>query len=94
MQIKIVRINWSHGQYSDVFRLTVIDPSPLKQEQKVKVLWGKTKKEFTTTVGCYPTDEPVQETQVSQRDLPPHRARTNQKLVFFFISIRPLTICI
>ena len=87
MQKKIVRINWSRGQYSDVFRSTVIDPSPLKQGQKVKVLWGKTKKEFTATVGCYPTEEPVRETEVSQGNLPPRRARTNRKLVsiiFYF----------
>ena len=95
MQEKIVCINWSRGKYSDIFRSTVIDPSPLKQEQKVRVLWGKTKKEFTATVGCYPTDEPVQETEVSQGDLPAHRARTNRKLVsIFFISVKPLTICI
>ena len=74
---KIIRINWSRGQYSDVFRSTVIDPSPLKQGQKVKVLWGKTKKEFTATVGVYPIDEPVK----SQGDLPPRRARTKRKLV-------------
>ena len=87
MQKKIVHINWSRGQYSDVFRSTVIDPSPLKQGQKVRVLWGKTKKEFTATVGCYPTEEPVRETEVSQGNLPPRRTRTNRKLVsiiFYF----------
>ena len=40
MEEKIARINWKRGQYSDVFRSSIIDPSPLKEGQKVKVLWG------------------------------------------------------
>ena len=57
MEGKIARISWSHGKYSDVFRCSIVDPSPLRHGQKVKVLWGKTKKEFSAIVTCYPVLE-------------------------------------
>jgi len=44
MEGKIARISWSRGKYSDVFHSTIVGPSPLKYDQRVKVLWGKTKK--------------------------------------------------
>ena len=51
MEEKIARVNWKRGQYSDVFRSSIIDPSPLTEGQKVQVLWGtKTKKELTAIV--------------------------------------------
>ena len=70
MDKKIVRVNWSRGQYSEVYRSAVIDPSPLKQGQNVKVIWGKTKKEHSAVVACYPVEE-VTETQASEIVLPP-----------------------
>ncbi|XP_078377743.1 uncharacterized protein LOC144660891 [Oculina patagonica] len=80
MEEKLVRINWTRGSYSDVIRSTVIDPSPLKQGQKVKVIWGTAKKELSAVVGCYPIDE-GEETQESPEDPPPRRARTKRKLI-------------
>ena len=51
MEEKIARVNWKRGQYLDVFRSSIIDPSLLKEGQKVQVLWGtKTKKELTAVV--------------------------------------------
>ena len=47
MDKKIARVIWSRGKYSNVYRSTIVDPSPLKEGQKVSVLWGKTKKEFS-----------------------------------------------
>ena len=72
MDTKIVRVNWSRGQYSEVYRSAVIDPSPLKQGQKVKVIWGKTKKEHSAVVACYPVEE-VKETRASENVLLPRR---------------------
>ena len=60
MAQKVARINWNCGQYSDVFRSAIIDPSPLKQGQKVTEIWGKTKKEYRAVVGCYPVEQGVQ----------------------------------
>ena len=47
MSKQIACVNWNRGRYSDVFRTAIVDPSPIKQGQKVRVLWGKTKKEYT-----------------------------------------------
>lgn len=81
---KIARVNWICRQYSDVYRSTIIDPSPLKEGQKVKVIWGKTKKEHTAVVACYPLEE-VQEIAIAdQSDLPPRRAKAKRKLVSSF----------
>ena len=80
MEKKIARINWSRGQFSDVYRSTIIDPSPLKSGQKVKVVWGKTKKEYTAVIECYPVEE-GKESQASQDDLQPRRAKAKRKLV-------------
>ena len=81
---KIARVNWSRGQYSDVFRSTIIDPSPLKHGQKVKVVWGKTKKEYTAVVACYPLEE-IQEPSETQDELAP-RKRAKRKLVSIYLS--------
>ena len=80
MEGKIARISWSRGKYSDVFRSTIVDPLPLKHGQKVKVLWWKTKKEFSAVVTCYPVQEET-ENQETINDLAPRRARAKRKLV-------------
>ena len=59
MESKIARVTWKRGQYSDVHRSTIIDPSPLREGQKVKVVWGKTRKEYAAVVACYPLEEEV-----------------------------------
>ena len=63
MENKIARISWKRGQYSDVYRSTIVDPSPLKEGQKVKVVWGKTRKEYATVVACYPLEEQSRRTE-------------------------------
>ena len=91
MDKKIARVNWSRGQYSEVYRSAIIDPSPLKKGQKVKVIWGKTRKEYSAVVACYPVKE-VKETQASENVLPPRRERAKRKLVSISWSLR-LTLC-
>ena len=77
MSKQIARINWSRGRYSDVFRTAIVDPSPIKQGQKVRVVWGKTKKEYTAVLSCYPVSSSKDEEQ-------PRRAK--RKLVSFYLS--------
>ena len=91
MENKIARISWKRGQYSDVYRSTIIDPSPLKEGQKVKVVWGKTRKEYAAVVACYPLEQEVQQTSTEeQSDLPPRRARTKRKLVSIYLVKTPV----
>lgn len=78
---KIARIAWKRGQYSDVFHSTIVDPSPLKAGQKVKVIWGETRKELSAVVTCYPLEEEIHETSEEQGDLPSRQARAKRKLV-------------
>ena len=86
MENKIARISWKRGQYSDVYRSTIVDPSPLKEGQKVKVVWGKTRKEYAAVVACYPLEEEVQQTSTEeQSSLPPRRARAKRKLVSIWL---------
>ncbi|XP_068715257.1 uncharacterized protein [Montipora foliosa] len=70
MNKQIARVNWSRGKYSDVVRSTIVDPSPLKQGQRVRVIWGKGKKEYGATITCYPLideiEPPVDEPQLRQ----------------------------
>ena len=66
MENKIARVSWKRGQYSDVYRSTIIDPSPLREGQKVKVVWGKTRKEYAAVVACYPLKEEVQQNPAEQ----------------------------
>ena len=80
MEKKVARINWSHGQFSDVYRSTIVNPSPLKPGQKVKVLRGKTKKEHKAVSESYSIVE-EQQTPTSQEELPRRRARAKRKLV-------------
>ena len=51
---KLAQVKWGRGKFSEVFRSTIIDLSPIKVGQKVKVLWGETRKEYTAVVECYP----------------------------------------
>lgn len=80
MEKKVARINWSRGKYSDVYRSTIVNPSPLKPGQKVEVLWGKTKKELLAVFESYSIVE-EQQTLTSQEELPQRRARAKRKLV-------------
>ena len=57
MSKQIARVNWSRGRYLDVFCTVIVDPSPIKQGQKVRVVWGKTKKEYTAVLSCYPVND-------------------------------------
>ena len=89
MEEKIARINWKRGQYSDVFRSSIIDPSPLKEGQKVKVLWGtKTKKELTAVVRVYPVVE--KEATLSEDVMPSRRMKAKRKLIgnLFVVSMK------
>lgn len=82
MSKQIARVNWSRGRYSDVFRTAIVDPSPIKQGQKVRVLWSKTKKEYTAVVSCYPVED-ENKPESSKDDLQPRRAK--RKLVSFYL---------
>ena len=75
---QITHINWTCGQYSDVFRSAIVDPSPLKEGQKVRVVSGKGKKEYSATINCYPLieEEPFDNTQ-----LQPRQAKAKRKIV-------------
>lgn len=81
MDRKIARINWNRGKYSDVFRAAIIDPSPLKQGQKVTVMLGRTKREYSGVIDCYPVEEKDKE----ETPLPASRARAKRKLVSVFL---------
>jgi len=49
---QIAHIDWKHGQYSYVFWSAIVDPSPLKEGEKVLLIWGKAKKEYSATISC------------------------------------------
>ena len=80
MAQKWAQVNWSRGQYSDVFCSAIIDPSPLKQGQKVKVIWGKSRKEYRAIVGFYPL-EPAVQCDNQENKLAPRKAKAKRKLV-------------
>lgn len=81
MDKQIARVNWSRGQFSDVFCSSIINPSPLKPGQKVQVIWGKTRKEYSATISCYPLVEELDDLQPRQDDLQPRKAKAKRKLV-------------
>lgn len=89
MEKKIARVIWSRGKYSDVYRMCIVDPSPIKQGQKVKVLWGKTKKELTAVVECYPIEAANEEPSTSQEILAPRREKAKRKLVSICFRSNP-----
>jgi len=80
MEGKIAWVSWSRGKFSDVFRSTIVDPSTLKHGQKVKVLWGKTKKEFSAIVICYSVQDETENPETIT-ELGPRRVRAKRKLV-------------
>ena len=75
---QIAHINWKRGQNSDVFRSAIVDPCPLKEGQKVHVIWGKGKKEYSATISCYPLigEEPSDNGQPQ-----PRQAKAKRKIV-------------
>ena len=75
MSKQIARVNWSQGRYSDVFRTAIIDPSPIKQGQKVRVVWGKTKKEYTAVLSCYPVNDEKEPDSSPKDEQQPRRAK-------------------
>ena len=79
MSKQIARVNWSRGRYSDVFRTAIVDPLPIKQGQKVRVIWGKTKKEHTAVLNCYPVNDESGPQSSSKDNQQPRRAK--RKLV-------------
>lgn len=90
MEKKIARVIWSRGKYSDVYRSTIVDPSPLKEGQKVSVLWGKTKKKFSAVVESYPVQAASQEPS-SQESLAPRKAKAKRRLVRICFRSKTLT---
>ena len=44
------------------------------------MVWGKTKKEYTAVIECYPVEE-GKESEASQDDLQPRRAKAKRKVV-------------
>ncbi|KAL9970912.1 hypothetical protein ACROYT_G023370 [Oculina patagonica] len=81
MEKKIARVIWSRGRYSDVYRTCIVDPSPIKQGQQVKVLWGKTKKECSAVIECYPLEAASQENSASPEVLAPRKTKAKRKLI-------------
>ena len=89
MAQKVARVNWNRSQYLDVFRSAIIDASPLKQGQKVTVIWGKSRKEYTAVVRCYPFEQDDQSGN-KESELAPRKAKAKRKLVsvcFSFASV-------
>ena len=71
---EVAIIIWKRGQYSDVYRSTLINPSLLKEGEKAKLIRGK------TDVDCYPLEEEDQQT-FTESNLPTRPARAKKKLV-------------
>ena len=63
-----------------------MDPSPIKQGQKVRVIWGKGKKDYGATITCYPLIEEDESPAKapSEKTKNPTQARTKHKLVSTF----------
>ena len=78
---KVAQIKWGRGKFSEVFRSTITNPSPIKPGQKVQIIWGETKKEYTAVVECYPVEQNVSQPVEVESELPRCRARTKRKLV-------------
>ena len=80
MNKQIARVTWSRGCYSDIVRTAIVEPSPIKEGQRVRVIWGKSKKEYSAVLTCYPLVEEPASTPVQQA-LPQRRAKAKRKLV-------------
>ena len=78
---KLAQIKWGRGKFSEVFRSNIIDPSPIKAGQKVKVLCGEAIKEYTAVVKCYLVKQYDLELTEVETELPERRARATRKLV-------------
>ena len=78
---KIAQIKWGHGKFSEVFRSNIINPSPIKAGQKVKVLCGEAIKEYTAVVKCYLVKQYDLELTKVETELPQHRACAKRKLL-------------
>ena len=80
-------MTWSRGCYSDVFRTAIVDPSPIEEGQRVHVIWGKRRKEFSAVLTSYPLVE-EQLPAPEEAALQPRPAKAKPKLVsFIFFSI-------
>ena len=84
MTKQIVRGTWSRGCYSDIFRTLIVEP--IKEGQRVRVIWGKSKKEYSAVLTCYPLVEEPAPTPVQQA-LPQRRAKAKRKLVSHIFCI-------
>lgn len=96
MNKQIAWVTWSRGRYSDIFRTAIVEPSPIKEGQRVHVIWGKSKKEYSAVLTCYPLVEEPASTPVQQA-LPQHRAKAKRKLVsriflIFTVPLFPFTV--
>ena len=78
---KLAQIKWGRGKFSEVLRSNIIDPSPIKAGQKVKVVWGETRKEYAAVVKCYPVEQYDSEPTEVETEFPQRRARAKRKLV-------------
>ena len=87
---KIACVLWSHGKYSNAYRSTIVDSSPLKEGLKVSVLWAKMKKEFSAVVECYPV-QPASREPPSQESLVPCKAKAKCRLVRIYFQSKTLT---
>lgn len=78
---KLAEIKWGRGKFSEVFQLPIINLSPIKPGQKVQVIWGESKKEYTAVVECYPVEQNVSQPEEVETEMPRCKARTKRKLV-------------
>ena len=79
MENEVVKIIWKHGQYLNLYRLTIINSSPLKKGQKVQVIWARLVRHMAV-VNWYPLEVEVQQT-FTESDLPPRQARAKKESV-------------
>ena len=57
-------------------------------------MWGKTKKEYTTVVKCYPVEQQDSQPVASEIELPRRRTKAKRKLVNNGVSLLfPTAIC-
>lgn len=96
MNKQIARVTWSRGCYSDIFRTAIVEPSPIKEGQRVRVIWGKSKKEYSAVLTCYPLVEEPTPTPVQQALPQQRRAKAKRKLVsrIFTVSFFPFVVSI
>jgi len=89
MSKQVARVTWSRGCYSDVFRTAIVDPSPIKEGQRVRVIWGKRRKEFSAVLTSYPLVEeqlPAPE-EAALQSRPAKAKRKLGSFIFFSIGL-------